>query len=490
MTSTPAAPPSVTLERTSWDLFYDGASQPSARSMPVHTPIDGSVIAEVALAEGTDVDRAVRAADRAATDWGHTSLDRRISLVRELGRIVRAAEEELAYLDAVTVGIPVSMMRQEIAKTADIVDYYAGIAHEIKGVQFPSEPSVVAYTRREPYRVVGQIYPFNHPFMFTLLGLAPALLAGNCVVTKPADQSPLSSLRMAELFAEVLPTGVFNVVAGTGPETGAALAAHPLAPRIAYTGSVSGGKAVLAAGAAHVKNITLELGGKNPLIVLEDADLDLAVAIAIRGMNLRGGAGQSCQSNSRILIDRRVEAAFRERLVDALAKIKVGDPREADVEMGPQSYRAHYERVLGYLRTGLAEGATLVHGGPPDNPNQAGFYLDPTVFADVTPSMTIAREEIFGPVISIVPMDSDEQIVEVANGLSFGLNARIVTRSYDRALTFVDRLDVGTVWVNEGNLRPLGLPMGGHRQSGIGAQISVEEILSYTQEKAVVLRFA
>ncbi|MGH3758243.1 aldehyde dehydrogenase family protein [Actinophytocola sp.] len=474
-----------------WQLFYGGDWQPAQGGdvLPVHTPIDGSRLATVPVADVTDVARAVAAARDAAVPWGRTGPGQRIKTLRRVIDKVAGSVEELAWLDTLNVGIPISAMRQEVAKTLEILDYYAGIGHEVKGVHHASTPDLVAYTRREPYGVVGQIYPFNHPLMFTLLGLAPALLAGNGVVVKPADQAPLSSLALAELLADVLPPGLFNVVPGTGPGTGGALCAHPDVPRIAFTGSVAGGRSVLRAAAEGVKHVSLELGGKNPLLVLPDADVDMAVAIAVRGMNLRGGAGQSCQSNSRVLVHAAVADRFVDALVDAFDVIKVGDPRHEATEMGPLAFPAHYERVRSYIEVGGAEGATLRYGGGrPAGVDDRGCYLEPTVFTDVRPGMRIADEEIFGPVVVVVGVASEEEMVEIANSLPFGLNARIVGGSATATMPLVERLEAGTVWFNESNRRPPGMPMGGHKQSGLGNQLGVGELLSYTQEKAVVLR--
>jgi acyl-CoA reductase-like NAD-dependent aldehyde dehydrogenase len=474
-----------------WRPFYGGGWQPAAAEdvLGVHTPIDGSRLAEVPAAGRADVAGAVAAAREASVHWGRTEPGERVRTLRRIVEKVAGAAEELAWLDTLNVGIPITAMRREVTKTLEILDYYAGIGHEVKGVHHASAPDLVAYTRREPYGVVGQIYPFNHPLMFTLLGLAPALLAGNSVVVKPADQAPLSSLALAELLADVVPPGLFNVVPGTGPGTGAALCAHPDVPRIAFTGSVAGGRAVLRAAADGVKHVSLELGGKNPLLVLPDADVDLAVAIAVRGMNLHGGAGQSCQSNSRVLVHAAVADRFVEALVTAFAAIRVGDPRDEATEMGPLAFPAHRDRVRSYIELGSAEGATLRHGGGrPPGTDDRGCYLEPTVFTDVRPGMRIADEEIFGPVVAVLTVDSVDSMVELANSLPVGLNARIVGGSATAALPLVERLEAGTVWFNEPNRRPPGMPMGGHKQSGLGNQLGVGELLGYTQEKAVVLR--
>jgi acyl-CoA reductase-like NAD-dependent aldehyde dehydrogenase len=471
-----------------WQLYYGGAWQPSqaGNDLPVFTPIDGRQLAVVPAADGEDVSRAVAAAAVAGDTWGRTTVPERIAAVRRVIAAVREHAEELAQLDTVTAGLPISSMRQEVTKTLDVLEYYIGIAHELKGMQHLTSPDYLAYTRREPYGVVGQIYPFNHPLMFTLLGLAPALLAGNSVVVKPADQAPLSNLALGAILGEVLPPGLFNVISGRGPEAGAALSAHPGVKRIAFIGSVRGGQAVLAASAGQVKHVSLELGGKNPLLVLDDADVDAAVAIAVRGMNLRGGAGQSCQSNSRILLPPTIADDFSNALVAAVRAIKVGDPRDEATEMGPLAFRQHYERVCGYIAAGVDAGVTLLTGGGrPDGLDQ-GYYLEPTVFAGVRPGMSIADEEIFGPVMSIIECANDDEMVQVANSLPYGLTARIAG-SIERALPLIGRLQAGTVWVNEPNYRPLGMPVGGYKHSGLGTQTCVSELLSYTQEKGVVI---
>jgi betaine-aldehyde dehydrogenase len=345
----------------------------------------------------------------------------------------------------------------------------------------------VAMTTREPYGVVGRIVPFNHPFKFATGKSAAPLMAGNAVVVKPAEHTSLSALRLAALTEDILPPGVFNVVTGTGPACGAALVAHPGVPRVAFTGSVPTGRAVLRAAAEHIKHTTLELGGKNPMIVFPDADPARAARGAVAGMNLRRTMGQSCQSNSRVLVHADVKDAFLAELIDLVEALRVGDPRDEGTDLGPLAFREHHERVIAYVRAGLDDGATLLTGGGrPDGLSQ-GFYLEPTVFGDVRPGMRIAREEIFGPVMAVIEWRDEREMVEIANGVEYGLTANVWTDDLRNAHRTARLLQAGLVWINGDGRKPVGTPFGGFKHSGLGTEGSLEELLSYTRLKSVVI---
>jgi len=445
-----------------------------------------AVIGGVPSAGADDVDSAVRAARAAAPEWAALPWTRRAELLRELARRIDAASEELALLDTADAGLPIAGSRRDIRSSVHELRYFAGLGGEVKGHTLPGAGPQMAMTHREPYGVVGRIVPFNHPFKFAAGKCAAPLMAGNSVVLKPAEQTSLSALRLAAITEGLLPPGVLNVV--TGPAaTGAALVDHPGVPRIAFTGSVSSGRAVLRAAAEHIKHVTLELGGKNPMIVYDDADLVQAAAGAISGMNLARSMGQSCQSNSRVLVHRSCEDAFLSALTDRVERLRVGDPRDERSDLGPLAFADHYERVLAYVDSGRRDGAELIAGGSRPEGLSRGYYLRPTVFAGVEPGMRIAREEIFGPVLAVLTWEDEDEVIELANSVEYGLTANVWTNDLRRAHRTAQRLEAGTVWVNGDGRKPLGTPFGGYKHSGLGIEGSLEELMSYTRSKSVVL---
>jgi betaine-aldehyde dehydrogenase len=449
-------------------------------------PSTEAVIGGVPSAGAGDVDSAVRAARAAAPEWAALPWARRAELLRELARRIDAASEELALLDTADAGLPIAGSRRDIRSSVQELRYFAGLGGEVKGHTLPGAGPQMAMTHREPYGVVGRIVPFNHPFKFAAGKCAAPLMAGNAVVLKPAEQTSLSALRLAAITEDLLPPGVLNVV--TGPAaTGAALVDHPGVPRIAFTGSVSSGRAVLRAAAEHIKHVTLELGGKNPMIVCDDADPVQAAAGAIAGMNLARSMGQSCQSNSRVLVHRSCEDAFLSALTDRVERLRVGDPRDERSDLGPLAFADHYERVLAYVDSGRRDGAELIAGGGRPEGLSRGYYLRPTVFAGVEPGMRIAREEIFGPVLAILPWEDEDEVIELANSVEYGLTANVWTNDLRRAHRTAQRLEAGTVWVNGDGRKPLGTPFGGYKHSGLGIEGSLEELMSYTRSKSVVL---
>jgi acyl-CoA reductase-like NAD-dependent aldehyde dehydrogenase len=463
-----------------WVDAADGATVASI------DPSTETVIGTVPCAGVGDVDRAVRAAHLAAPEWAALPWTRRAELLHELARRIDAASEELALLDTADAGLPIAGSRRDISSCVQELRYFAGLGGEVKGHTLPGGGPHMAMTHREPYGVVGRIVPFNHPFKFAAGKCAAPLMAGNAVVLKPAEQTSLSALRLAAMTEGLLPPGVLNVV--TGPAaTGAALVDHPGVPRIAFTGSVPSGRAVLRAAAEHIKHVTLELGGKNPMIVYDDADPVQAAAGAIAGMNLSRSMGQSCQSNSRVLVHRSSADAFLSALIDPVERLRVGDPRDERSDLGPLAFAEHYERVLAYVESGRDEGASLVAGGGRPEGLSRGYYLRPTVFADVEPGMRIAREEIFGPVLCVLTWEDEDEVIELANEVDYGLTANVWTNDLRRAHRTAQRLQAGTVWVNGDGRKPLGTPFGGFKHSGLGLEGSLEELLSYTRSKSVVL---
>jgi acyl-CoA reductase-like NAD-dependent aldehyde dehydrogenase len=491
VTTTTSGPGTAADRRTAagirerYDLYVGGAWVPAANGATVGSvdPATEEVVTEVASAGEADVDRAVAAAVAAAGNWAALGWQDRARRLYALADRVAAHAAELSRMDAVDAGIPVDGMAKDVANAIATLRYFAGLASELKGQTIETPAGGLNLTLREPYGVVGRIVPFNHPIQFAASGIAGPLAAGNAVVLKPGDTTPVSALRLAELADGLLPPGVLNVVTG-GRATGAALVAHPDVPRIAFTGGVHSGRAVARAAADRLKAVSLELSGKNPLIVFPDADVRAAAAAAVTAMNFNRGQAQSCGSPSRMLVHDSIRARFVDELAARVAALTIGDPLSPGVAMGPLAFAAHYERVLSYVDRGRADGARLVTGGGrPDHLGPTGFYVAPTVFDDVTPDMTIAREEIFGPVVSVMGWQRESAALAIANELPVGLTANIWTNDVSTAVRFGRAVQAGYVWINGAGQRPLGAPFGGYKLSGIGTENSLDELLSFTRTK-------
>jgi betaine-aldehyde dehydrogenase len=457
-------------------------------SMPTFNPATEEIITHVSAGTTADVDDAVVAASDAAVDWGRRPWQQRAGILRQIADRMRADVERLAPLDVDNAGLPITTSRVDILRAAEEVEYFAGIAGETKGITTPPGGGTVAYTLREPYGVVGKIIPFNHPFNFSAGKVAAPLAAGNSVILKAPDQTPLASLAFAELVEDLLPPGVLSVLTGPGAEVGGAIAAHPGIPRIGFIGSFETGRAVMRAGAEHIKHVTLELGGKNPMIVCEDIDPELAAAEAVNGMNMRKTMGQSCQSNSRVFVHESILDPFLEHLAQTCEAIVVGDPHSEDTEMGPLGFPGHYQRVLGHISDAVDDGARLVCGGSRPAHLTRGCYVAPTVFADVTPDMRLFSQEVFGPVMAVIAWNDEDTMMQQVNQLDLGLTARIWTRDIGRANRLVQAVQSGLVWVNHNKSKPRGIPFGGYKLSGLGKEGGcLEELISYTREKGVMV---
>jgi betaine-aldehyde dehydrogenase len=453
--------------------------------LPVIEPATEDVLGTVPDAHPDDLDQAVAAAREAAPGWAATSWQQRAALLRELAARIGERAAGLAALDTRDSGNPITGMRTDLASTPAEMLYYAGIAAEAKGFTAPTTPDTLAYTLRQPYGVVGRIIPFNHPFKFAAGKIAAPLAAGNCVLLKPAEHTSLSALELARLSSDLLPHGVLSVLTGRGDRIGAALAAHPDVPRIAFTGSVPTGRRILTAAAPHIKHVTLELGGKNPIIVFPDVDPGEAAAAAITAMNLARSNGQSCGSCSRLFVHDDIRGPFLDALVSGVQALTVGDPLADETDIGPLAFAAHHERVLSYVAAGRRDGATLLTGG--GRPARPGYFVEPTVFADVDDGMTIAREEIFGPVLAVLGWRDVDEVVARANSVEYGLTANVWTRDVSAAHRLSRLLDAGYVYVNGTGRRPAGTPFGGWKHSGLGKENCLEELLSYTREKTVAV---
>lgn len=473
-----------------WSLSIDGRLVPAAdgRTYPNESPATEEVIAHVPNATEVDVDHAVAGSERAFDGWRRAGVRERARQLRALAGVLRQHAAELAVLDAIDCGNPVTAMRGDAAAGAETLELAADWALSLGGETIPASPENLHYTVREPYGVVARIVPFNHPAMFAAGKIAAPLVAGNTVVLKPSEVSPLSALRIAELAAEVLPPGVLSVVVGDGPGVGRALVRHPRVRRIGFIGSETTGRAIQRdAAETGVKDVTLELGGKNAMVVCPDADLELAAEGAVAGMNFAWSQGQSCGSTSRLLVHERVAGEVLDRVVERVRKVRIGMPLDASTEMGTLSSRAQYAKTLGYIDVARSEGARLVAGGGrPGGPDfERGLYVSPTVFAGVAPDMRIAREEVFGPVLSVLTWRDEEEAVQVANAVRYGLTASVWTRDLHRAHRLAGAMEAGYVWVNGSSRHFPGVPFGGCKASGLGREESVHELLSYTQLKAV-----
>jgi len=469
-------------------LYYDGAWHKAAlgRRIAVTNPADGSSLGEVDEASAEDVNHAVEAARKAQPAWRALAPTQRAAAVRQMAQKVRDHAEELALLDALDCGNPRSAMVGDMQVGAHLLDYFAGLATELKGETIPTAEGQLNYVVREPLGVVARIVPFNHPAMFVCAKIAAPLVAGNSVIIKPSEHTPLSALRLAELFDGLLPAGVLNIVNGQ-IEAGATLAEHEHVDNISLVGSIPTGKAVCRAAANTLKSTLMELGGKNAMVVFPDADLKKAAASAVHGMNFGWTAGQSCGSTSRLFLHESIYEEVLAQIIEQTNAIKLGLPEKVETEMGCLSSKPQFDKVMEYIRIGESEGARLVSGGNrPDEPALAkGYFVRPTVFADVTRDMRIAREEIFGPVLSVIRWSDEQSVLEMANELEFGLTASVWTKDLAVAHRAASALDVGYVWINGSSAHIPGAPFGGTKQSGLGREECLEELFAFTQTKNV-----
>jgi betaine-aldehyde dehydrogenase len=469
-------------------LYYGGAwhESTSGRCIEGRCPATGASLGTSLDATADDVDRAVAAARAGFSIWRDTPAQERAKAIREAAAILRRHAEDLAWLDALDGGNPLMAMLYDVEISAASMDYFAGLVTEIKGDTIPIGPSTLNYTLREPLGVVARIGAFNHPLLFVAGKCGAPLAAGNALIVKPADLTPLSALRLAELWDEVFPPGVFNIVTG-GREAGAALAAHPKVAKIGFIGSVNAGRAVMSAASGTLKHLTLELGGKNALIACSDATPKEIADGVVRGMNFRYVTGQSCNSTSRVYLHDAIHDAAVAEIVKRVSAIKVGLPTERATEMSCLSSEAQYDKTMSYIRLGIEGGARLAYGGKrPASPELArGFFVEPTVFIDVTDDMRIAREEIFGPVVSVLRWIDENDLIARVNALDVGLTASIWTHDLDRAHRLASKVEAGYIWINGASTHHVGVPFGGYKQSGVGREESIEELLACTQIKNI-----
>ena len=450
-------------------------------------PANEDVIGHVPLGGKADIARAAEAAETAFPAWGALSVQERAAYLRELGRQLQARSAEILEVEVADTGSTVGKLRGDVGHAVGALEQYAGLGLELKGETVPASNNNLHLTVRQPYGVVGRIAPFNHPIYFASGGMAAPLMAGNTVVVKPPEQSPISSAILSEICRDVFPPGVVNIVPGLGAGAGDALVRHPTIRRIGFIGSVATGLAIQRAAAeVCVKHISLELGGKNPLIVFPDVDAEEAASAAVLGMNF-AWQGQSCGSMSRLLVHESLYDDVVARVKAKVDAIRMGDPADPASQMGPINSAAQYARVLRYIGYGKEDGARLLSGGSrPDGAEfQRGYWVRPTVFADVTPDMRVGREEIFGPVLSILRWSTTEEAIGIANGTEYGLTASIWTRDIKQALNTAKAVQSGYIWINGVSAHYRGTPFGGLKNSGTGREEGLDELLSYTETKAI-----
>jgi aldehyde dehydrogenase (NAD+) len=476
--------------RPLWPLFVGGREVGAAtgQTFPVHDPANGRQLCEVARGGAADIDHAVCAARAALPTWAAMPVANRRKILNLVAGQLASHAGEMAVIECLSCGKPLREAREDVEKTADAFAFYAGVADKLFGTTIPTTADSFAYTTREPVGVTAHIAPWNYPLRLAMRSVAPALAAGNTVVLKPAEQAPLTALYIGRLLTEAgVPPGVFNVVAGFGSDAGAALASHPGINHISFTGSLEVGIEVMRRAAANVVPVTLELGGKSPNIVFADADLDAALAGVIKGIFTN--AGQVCCAGARLLLETSIYDDFLTRLIRRTKEIRLG-PGIGDPDMGPLISQKQRRAVLAYIDSARTDGAEVVLGGaiPNDPLCRDGYFVEPTLLHGVANTTRIAREEVFGPVLTILPFRSDEEAVRLANDSPYGLVAGMWTSDVSRAHLLARQLDAGQIYVNEFFSGSTAIPFGGIKKSGFGRERGLEAFQHYTQVKSVSMR--
>lgn len=484
---------SISANTKQADLFIGGKWQPAAsgETFNVVNPANGEVIAEVANAGKEDVEIAVSLAQKAleSRKWHSKPPLERGRVLRKVADLIRKNSMELAQLMSKENGMPVNMaMFIEIPMVADSFDFFASLVVQPYGEVIPfslNAPSEhLAWTMKEPIGIAGLITPWNFPLLMPAWKVAPALAAGCPSILKPAPETPLTALKLAELCKEAgVPNGMLHVLTGKD-EAGKAIVSHPDIPKIAFTGETSTGRHILQAAAPYIKRVTLELGGKSPNIILDDANIEDATKSALFGIFYN--SGQVCQAGSRILVQESIYEQFLESIVTKAKKLNVGPGSEMKNQLGPVINKEQHEKILSYINSGITEGASLRCGGKVPEGLDEGYYIEPTIFADVTSDMKIAREEIFGPVVSVIPFKDDEEAVRIANDTIYGLAAAVWTKDIKRGLRMAQKVKSGTLWINTYQVLSPTVPFGGYKQSGIGRESGIQAIQNFLETKSII----
>jgi aldehyde dehydrogenase (NAD+) len=458
----------------------------SGKTFATTNPATGEVIAQVAEGDKADVDKAVLAARKAFQSWRNVAPSERGKLLNRFADLLEKNKEEVARTESMDNGKPFNdALHVDLPGVLECFRYYAGWADKIQGKTIPVNGEFFSYTLHEPVGVCGQIIPWNFPLMMLAWKIAPAIACGNTVVLKPAEQTPLTALRAGELFVEAgFPPGVINIVPGYGPTAGSAISHHPDVDKVAFTGSTEVGRLIMiASGESNLKNVTLELGGKSPLIVLEDADIAQAIEIAHIGLFLN--QGECCCASSRLYVQESIYDKFVELSVEKAKKRVVGDPLDPKTTQGAQVDQEQFDKILGYIQSGQDQGAKLMCGGK--RVGDKGYFIEPTVFSEVQDNMKIAQEEIFGPVMSIIKFKDLGDVIRRANKTTYGLAAGVITKDITKALTFAHNVRAGTVWINTYDAFSAAAPFGGYKQSGIGRELGEYGLRQYTEVKTVTI---
>lgn len=449
-------------------------------------PSTGEVLTRVPLASTRDVDRAVAAAKAAFPGWKNTPAAERSAMLSAVADKLQARMEEMAMFETLDNGKPIrECMFFDLPMAVDHWRYFAAAGRMLHGDSYDLNPTTTALTYREPLGVVGAVIPWNFPLLMATWKLAPALAAGNTVVLKPAEQTPITALELCRTLQEVLPPGVVNVITGDGPTTGASLVSHPDVRKVTFTGETNTGRKIMAAAAQNITPVTLELGGKSPNIIFPDAPLEQAVEGVF--LSIFFNQGQVCTAGSRLFVHKSIKNQFLEKVMEKANQLVVGDPTQMTTTMGPLVSAEQHEKVSHYARLGREEGATLLLGGQRPAGLSQGFFWSPTVFDNCTMDMKIAQEEVFGPFLSVIPWEDEETMIQQANSINYGLGAAVWTRDVRNAHLTARRLEAGTVWVNAYNMLFNGVPFGGFKQSGFGRELAFETLYHFTQPKSVII---
>lgn len=470
-----------------WKLLVGGELRDAAGGATYEneSPLIRSTFCSVPDAQVSDLDDAVVAAKAAYREWREVPVRERAAVVREVGRILREHRDELAVLDAIDTGNTVTSMLGDADTGIESMEYMADNALRLGGEVIPTTSTHFNYTRYEPYGVTARIVAFNHPTLYATMKIAAPLVAGNALIFKPSDSSPLTALWVGELIKDHLPKGLFSVIVSKGIETSRAIVRHPEIRRIGFIGSPGTGMAIQRdAAEVAVKNISLELGGKNAVVVYPDMDLDVAADIVIRGMNFAGWQSQSCGSTTRLFAHDDIADELVRKVADRVSTLKIGSPFDPETVMGSMATKAQFDKALAYIEIAKSEGAELVAGGEAlDDEN--GYFVRPTVFDRVSATSRLATEEVFGPVLATIRWNDEEEMIDQVNSLRYGLTGSICSSDFWKAQRMVHRIESGHVWINDASTHFIGVPFGGYKDSGVGREESLDELLSYAQLKAV-----